>query len=214
MCYRRLDGNQDICANDSSLCQQTSTKSSSKKFALPVIIVLCVIPIVLLSVGVLIFWGRKKSHSKHFFSLYDAKLKFISDLTSSIPESSHWSWCYVVFSSLFFPQKESSSNQVSGQEKPLQLETRQFTYIELKKITNGFKRALGKGGFGSVYHGTLEDGTEVAVKMRSESSSQGTKEFLSEVTNPRNPFFFWYPRYVELTIITKVWGCRWWSKQN
>ncbi|KAH7565360.1 hypothetical protein JRO89_XS09G0195200 [Xanthoceras sorbifolium] len=41
-------------------------------------------------------------------------------------------------------------------------------------------RVLGKGGFGIVYHGYLDD-TEVAVKMISASSSQGYKEFHAEV---------------------------------
>ncbi|XP_042465197.1 probable LRR receptor-like serine/threonine-protein kinase At1g05700 [Zingiber officinale] len=65
-------------------------------------------------------------------------------------------------------------------DNALQLENRQFTYMELQNITNNFQKILGKGGFGSVFHGHLEDGTQVAVKMRSQSSSQGTKEFLAE----------------------------------
>lgn len=66
-------------------------------------------------------------------------------------------------------------------EGTLQLENRKFTYIQLQKITNNFERTLGKGGFGTVYYGRLEDGTEVAVKMLSQTSSQGAKEFLAEV---------------------------------
>ncbi|RRT55757.1 hypothetical protein B296_00033418 [Ensete ventricosum] len=68
-------------------------------------------------------------------------------------------------------------------DNPFQLENRQFTYEELEKITNDFKNDIGKGGFGTVYHGCLEDGTQVAVKLRSHSSSQGTKEFLAEAQN-------------------------------
>ncbi|KAK2654557.1 hypothetical protein Ddye_014413 [Dipteronia dyeriana] len=57
---------------------------------------------------------------------------------------------------------------------------RQFSYSEVLKITNNFDRVLGKGGFGTVYHGRLE-GTEVAVKMLSPSSVQGFQQFQAEV---------------------------------
>ncbi|CAB4302987.1 unnamed protein product [Prunus armeniaca] len=46
---------------------------------------------------------------------------------------------------------------------------RQFTYSEIIKITNNFKRILGKGGFGNVYHGYIDD-TQLAIKMLSPSS--------------------------------------------
>ncbi|KAL1210939.1 putative LRR receptor-like protein kinase [Cardamine amara subsp. amara] len=57
---------------------------------------------------------------------------------------------------------------------------RKFTYSEVLKMTNNFVRVLGKGGFGTVYHGNLDD-AEVAVKMLSHSSAQGYKEFKAEV---------------------------------
>ncbi|XP_073006813.1 putative leucine-rich repeat receptor-like serine/threonine-protein kinase At2g19230 [Typha latifolia] len=62
----------------------------------------------------------------------------------------------------------------------LQLENRQFKYNELVGITENFRREIGRGGFGKVYRGFLENGTEVAVKMRNQSSSQGVQEFLAE----------------------------------
>jgi hypothetical protein len=84
------------------------------------------------------------------------------------------------------PQNEDTdarprSQNSNGHGLP-QLENRRFTYKELEAITSNFQRVLGRGGFGSVYDGFLEDGTQVAVKLRSESSNQGVREFLTEVT--------------------------------
>lgn len=42
---------------------------------------------------------------------------------------------------------------------------------------------LGEGGFGLVFDGFLEEGTQVAVKLRSQSSNQGVREFLTEAQN-------------------------------
>ncbi|XP_066389356.1 L-type lectin-domain containing receptor kinase SIT2-like [Miscanthus floridulus] len=61
-----------------------------------------------------------------------------------------------------------------------------FSYKELFKATEGFKskHLLGAGGFGKVYKGVLpKSGTEVAVKRVSHDSSQGLKEFISEVVS-------------------------------
>lgn len=61
------------------------------------------------------------------------------------------------------------------------LENREFSYRELKHITKNFSLEIGRGGFGAVFLGYLGNGNPVAVKIRSESSSQGGKEFLAEV---------------------------------
>ncbi|XP_066398535.1 L-type lectin-domain containing receptor kinase SIT2-like [Miscanthus floridulus] len=61
-----------------------------------------------------------------------------------------------------------------------------FSYKELFKATEGFKskHLLGAGGFGKVYKGVLpKSGTEVAVKRVSHDSTQGLKEFISEVVS-------------------------------
>ncbi|XP_024362793.2 probable LRR receptor-like serine/threonine-protein kinase At1g56140 [Physcomitrium patens] len=59
-----------------------------------------------------------------------------------------------------------------------------FAYKELKGATKNFhiNSKLGEGGFGVVYKGVLQDGSEVAVKQLSTKSRQGNKEFLNEVT--------------------------------
>ncbi|CAJ1951039.1 unnamed protein product [Sphenostylis stenocarpa] len=58
---------------------------------------------------------------------------------------------------------------------------RQYTFDDLVKITNNFTRILGRGGFGNVYHGSIED-TQVAVKMLSPSSVRGYEQFLAEAS--------------------------------
>lgn len=60
---------------------------------------------------------------------------------------------------------------------------RWFTYAELELATGGFSQAnfLAEGGYGSVHRGLLPDGQAVAVKQHKLASSQGDKEFCSEV---------------------------------
>uniref|UniRef100_A0A9I9D1W0 Protein kinase domain-containing protein n=1 Tax=Cucumis melo TaxID=3656 RepID=A0A9I9D1W0_CUCME len=59
---------------------------------------------------------------------------------------------------------------------------RDFTYAELHAATNGFSQHnfLSEGGFGSVYSGEI-GGIKIAVKQHKLVSSQGEKEFRSEV---------------------------------
>ncbi|THU72701.1 hypothetical protein C4D60_Mb04t14950 [Musa balbisiana] len=78
------------------------------------------------------------------------------------------------------PQSEDHFLQRDHQ---VSFEGRQFTYAQLVNITNNFTRVIGKGGFGMIYHGCLETGKPVAIKMCFVSSPQGMKEFLAEVQN-------------------------------
>lgn len=64
----------------------------------------------------------------------------------------------------------------------LEQKTRKFTYSEILKITNNRQRVLGKGGFGTVYHGYIDDKTQVAVKLLSQTSSQGLQQFHAEAS--------------------------------
>ncbi|CAM6047147.1 unnamed protein product [Sphagnum compactum] len=60
---------------------------------------------------------------------------------------------------------------------------RRFSYAELELATAGFSPAnfLAEGGYGSVHRGILPDGQAVAVKQHKLASTQGDKEFCSEV---------------------------------
>ncbi|XBI60211.1 hypothetical protein VPH35_041166 [Triticum aestivum] len=67
------------------------------------------------------------------------------------------------------------------EETSLHVDIRRFMYAELKLITNDFQSIIGKGGFGIVYHGMLENGDEVAVKVLMETSITESTDFLPEV---------------------------------
>ncbi|KAK1360252.1 Proline-rich receptor-like protein kinase PERK13 [Heracleum sosnowskyi] len=60
---------------------------------------------------------------------------------------------------------------------------RWFTFAELELATGDFSQAnfLAEGGYGSVHRGVLPDGQAVAVKQHKLASSQGDREFCSEV---------------------------------
>ncbi|KAJ7523624.1 hypothetical protein O6H91_18G056100 [Diphasiastrum complanatum] len=58
-----------------------------------------------------------------------------------------------------------------------------YALADLEKATNRFssQNIIGKGGFGQVYHGVLDDHTEVAVKVLTRDDKQGGREFTAEV---------------------------------
>lgn len=72
--------------------------------------------------------------------------------------------------------KRESKNKIDS----LEAKNRHLSYSDVVKITNNFERTLGKGGFGTVYYGRLNE-IDVAVKMLSSSSAQGFQQFQAEV---------------------------------
>ncbi|CAH9131765.1 unnamed protein product [Cuscuta epithymum] len=56
-----------------------------------------------------------------------------------------------------------------------------FTLHEIKEATRDFEKKVGSGGFGVVYFGKLKDGREIAVKVLTNNSFQGKREFSNEV---------------------------------
>ncbi|KAH6836208.1 Protein kinase superfamily protein [Perilla frutescens var. hirtella] len=56
-----------------------------------------------------------------------------------------------------------------------------FSYRDLQLRTSNFSQLLGTGGFGSVYKGSLSDGTLIAVKKLDRVLPHGEKEFITEV---------------------------------
>ncbi|KAL3829601.1 hypothetical protein ACJIZ3_018403 [Penstemon smallii] len=64
-----------------------------------------------------------------------------------------------------------------------------FSSSLLRRATSSFSASnrIGQGGFGSVYKGVLPSGQEVAVKLMSEVSIQGEREFQNELTLASSP---------------------------
>ncbi|XP_042462136.1 LEAF RUST 10 DISEASE-RESISTANCE LOCUS RECEPTOR-LIKE PROTEIN KINASE-like 2.1 [Zingiber officinale] len=60
------------------------------------------------------------------------------------------------------------------------LAPKRYKCSDLKKITKSLSEKLGKGGYGSVFKGTLQDGRLVAVKILSNFTENGA-EFINEV---------------------------------
>ncbi|EFH53741.1 predicted protein [Arabidopsis lyrata subsp. lyrata] len=77
-----------------------------------------------------------------------------------------------------FKKKISSRNK---HEPWIKTKKKRFTYPEVLKMTKNLQRPLGEGGFGVVYHGDLNGSEQVAVKLLSQTSAQGYKEFKAEV---------------------------------
>ena len=83
---------------------------------------------------------------------------------------------------LHLPEKSTANEDYAmyEEETPLHIDIRRLTYAEMKFITNDFQYNIAKGGFGIVYHGTLENGDEVAVKVLMETSIAESTDFLPE----------------------------------
>ncbi|XP_029128694.1 probable LRR receptor-like serine/threonine-protein kinase At1g05700 [Cajanus cajan] len=80
---------------------------------------------------------------------------------------------------------EKDQSQISPQyteqdDSFLQFKKQIFSYSDILKITNNFNTTLGKGGFGTVYLGHIDE-IPVAVKMLSPSSGHGYQQFQAEV---------------------------------
>lgn len=93
---------------------------------------------------------------------------------------------------LLTKKKPSPQSQLDMVGLPSDKKIKLFSYIDLKSATDNFHPSskLGRGGFGIVYKGILNNGEAIAVKVLSTESRQGVKEFLTEIdtiTNVRHP---------------------------
>ncbi|GLT38196.1 hypothetical protein SLA2020_124600 [Shorea laevis] len=104
------------------------------------------------------------------FALFSLLLSFFILQRRKLKES-------LSFTSKFFATRTSSS-------LPSDL-CRHFSIAEIKAATQDFEGTflIGRGGFGNVYKGIINDGTAtIAIKRLNPSSRQGAHEFYTEIT--------------------------------
>lgn len=87
--------------------------------------------------------------------------------------------------SLMMPKVFASSDSFfqASNFPPFPPSVKIYTLAEINLATEKFSsdKILGEGGFGRVYLGILEDGTEVAMKLLIKESHDRDREFIAEV---------------------------------
>ncbi|KAJ3695095.1 hypothetical protein LUZ60_000472 [Juncus effusus] len=143
-----------LCMND---CPNNG--SSKKKFPIIIVVIIIAAVVVLAIVAALLFWFRSRKQT--------GQLQRPTQQSEEIAGNAQ--------QNVEIPTERPAQN---GHEGPTR--TRQFSYMELKNMTNNYARQIGNGGFGNIYIGYLENGVEIAVKMSTLATPQGKKQFLNE----------------------------------
>ncbi|XP_058771591.1 putative serine/threonine-protein kinase [Vicia villosa] len=97
--------------------------------------------------------------------------------------------CSSCFGTLFIKKEKQPSNYIFSEIEGYSLDNlKHFSDKELRLATDNYhlSNKIGRGGFGTVYKGTLKNGRKIAVKPLSVGSKQGVKEFLTEITTLSN----------------------------
>ncbi|KAM7489264.1 hypothetical protein LguiB_026748 [Lonicera macranthoides] len=89
--------------------------------------------------------------------------------------------CFIIPPNLSFLRRSISVKKFTSPADQL---CRRFTFAEIRAATRNFSHAfvIGKGGFGKVFKGIIDNGaTTVAIKRLDPMSKQGVKEFATEI---------------------------------
>ncbi|XP_017979804.1 PREDICTED: G-type lectin S-receptor-like serine/threonine-protein kinase SD2-5 [Theobroma cacao] len=81
----------------------------------------------------------------------------------------------------FFFGRQREDNFTDESSLDVSTVLKKYSFEDMISATKNFNLMLGKGGFGTVSQGTLENGEKVAVKQLGSDVQQGKKEFVAEV---------------------------------
>ncbi|KAL0341626.1 UNVERIFIED_CONTAM: putative receptor-like protein kinase [Sesamum calycinum] len=90
----------------------------------------------------------------------------------------------IIFYTLLQVREASCTEQQNKPSAKAERLCRRFSLSEIQLATRNFSDAhlIGKGGFGKVYKGLIDNGREtVAIKRQKSNSKQGAREFLTEI---------------------------------
>nr|XP_043616243.1 LEAF RUST 10 DISEASE-RESISTANCE LOCUS RECEPTOR-LIKE PROTEIN KINASE-like 1.4 [Erigeron canadensis] len=163
---------KSICICNSSICIPPGTKFLH--FLLSYTLVLPTIGAIMVAVGIgmgiFVCRHRKK---RHMIKVAAAQSNVSSKGVTSEAQSN--------FTSSTYSDPSLKVNKEYG--KCSYFGAQVFTYEELEVATDNFNdsRELGDGGYGTVYHGKLLDGREVAVKRLYDNNFKRVEQFMNEI---------------------------------
>ncbi|XP_042406036.1 calcium/calmodulin-regulated receptor-like kinase 2 [Zingiber officinale] len=141
---------------------------------------------ILIGCGVLIFmrlyrkrsWGRL--HPKNVIST--TLPIHANGVHTSIDSSASISVSHVDSDKLYVEKRNAHWNPQQNKDLFTSLSAiPRYSYKDIKTATQNFTTVLGQGSFGPVYKAAMPTGELVAVKMLASDSTQGEKEFQTEV---------------------------------
>ncbi|KAG9142343.1 hypothetical protein Leryth_016825 [Lithospermum erythrorhizon] len=162
------NSSDDVCQSESC----NNNKKKKKSIVVPIAAAVGGVLFIICASLLAFFIIRSRKPKAKMVDMADQERRFINDPNST--PMSQMSNASPVITKLSSSSENTELNVITSK-------SRQFSYHEVLQITNNFQRVIGKGGFGTVYHGYVDD-IQVAVKMLSPSSTQGYKEFQAEAT--------------------------------
>ncbi|PWA63848.1 cysteine-rich RLK (RECEPTOR-like protein kinase) 25 [Artemisia annua] len=102
---------------------------------------------------------------------------------SNCHNDSHWchNACFTLYLDKIEEERgEANTAYVPELDELIDPRNQSFTFLDIQRITDSFNTIIGKGGFGTVFYGYIGN-NQVAVKLLSETSAQGYREFHAEV---------------------------------